>query len=104
MVVAFQECREVETKGRSMFGTMIGGSHCCQRPKVATIFNQQVPDSGLPQFVVSSDLQWLTGAILSEAALEFVLSVRESSCASHNLKGPYSWVGVNLNDSENVKQ
>ena len=84
--------------------------------EITTNLRNQVPNSELEEFAVTSDPQWLTGAVPGQddpnlatlvrtgVAFEFSLVVRVPSGESHRLQGVYSWVGVNLNDPENAQQ
>ncbi|MCA9032137.1 MAG: hypothetical protein KDA69_16990 [Planctomycetaceae bacterium] len=86
------------------------------RDEILNALRKQVPGSTLEALSVTSDPQWLTGAIPSEddpdkailvrtgVAFEISLVVQEPSGESHHLEGVYSWVGVNLNDAEAVQQ
>lgn len=75
---------------------------------------KQVPESRLTAFRVMSDPQWLTGAkpdqdsskmllIRTGVAFEFELEVREPNNLTHELQGVFSWVGVHLDDPENME-
>jgi len=86
------------------------------RDEIVSALRKQVPDSTLDDFNVTSEPQWLTGALPSDddpdkailvrtgVAFEFALVVSEPSGESHHLQGVYSWVGVNLNDPETAQQ
>ena len=86
------------------------------RKEIVDALGKQVPGTSLDEFNVTSDPQWLSGAIRSEddpnkailvrtgVAFEFTLVATEPTGVSHQLHGVYSWVGVNLNDSEAAQQ
>lgn len=74
--------------------------------------NQQVPGSVLLSLEVIDKPQWLTGAIPIEGdegnarlkrvgvAFSFSLSARTPENIVHNIKGVYTWVGVNMDNRE----
>jgi hypothetical protein len=75
---------------------------------------KQVPESRLTAFRVMSDPQWLTGGkpdkdssemllVRTGVAFEFELEVREPNNLTHELQGVFSWVGVHLDDPENME-
>lgn len=80
------------------------------------MLRQQVEGSSLSSFRVCSQPQWLTAGmeqpddpdnmILSRTgvAFEFALEVAEPSGQTHQLKGTYSWVGINLDDRDRAQQ
>lgn len=79
------------------------------------LLRKQVAGARLTSFRVLSAPQWLTGArrmerdsnktilVRTGVAFEFELSVTELTGPTQQLRGVYSWVGVNLDDAKSVK-
>jgi hypothetical protein len=77
------------------------------RSHVENMLKQQVPDSRLLTFRVTSEPQWLTGArpsdgdkskailVRSGVAFEFDLTA-ETQGRSHPLTGVFTWAGIDL--------
>lgn len=76
--------------------------------EVESMFKEQVADTILTSFVAMSEPQWLSGGLRTEDDENKVILVRaavafecdftlESSSGAYDLKGIFSWVGVNLN-------
>ena len=99
-----------------MLGWLSNDYEAAIRDEVTNNLCKQVPGSTLDDFAVTSDPQWLTGAVPGKddpnlavmvrtgVAFEFSLVVSEPTGVSHQLQGVYSWVGVNLDDPDNAQQ
>ena len=86
------------------------------RAEFESNLNTQVPGSKLLGLHVTSAPDWLTGTIpladddentivvRTGFSFEFVISVRNPEGQIQNLQGVYTWVSVNMNDPENIKQ
>lgn len=78
--------------------------------------NNQVPGSQLLGLHVTAKPEWLTGALPRNEdetkailvriglAFSFELSVKTPEGDTHDLKGVYSWVSVNMDDPDNISQ
>jgi hypothetical protein len=99
-----------------MFKWLDSDPHAAIRSEVESILQQQIADSRLISFAVTSDPEWLTAArrapddsdkvilVRTGVAFEFELLAQEPNGAEHKLQGTYTWVGIHLDDPENARQ